>query len=43
MYQLPIELWICEIKRATLHPDQLYIFRVDETCPGCIAYLRGEA
>lgn len=37
--QQPIQLFVCEIPRLILHPNQLYKFGVDETCEKCREYL----
>lgn len=34
------EMMICEIDRLTLHADQTYVFRRDESCSKCMAYGR---
>jgi len=31
----PIEMYLCEISRLLLKPNQLYVFIVDQTCPYC--------
>jgi hypothetical protein len=35
---VPIELYLCEINRLILHPDQLYIFRKHPDCKECAKY-----
>jgi hypothetical protein len=34
----PVEMFICEIEHLFLHPDQLYIFRVNPDCDACLTY-----